>query len=159
VARVPDEPAVLVVCFGNICRSPYAAARLRERLGRCGADYVQVKSAGFIGPGRPSPTEARESAAARGIDLTGHRSELIDPAVMGQTDLVIAMTRAQARRLRDEFPFSDAEVISLGDLDPAPVEREGIRDPVEQPRQVFDAVYGQIDRCVDHAVRVICDDS
>jgi protein-tyrosine phosphatase len=123
----------------------------------CGADYVTVESGGFIGPGRPSPNEARESAADRGIDLSDHRSSVIDATVVRMADLVVVMDRRQARRIRGEFPSSHASVLILGDLDPAPIARRAILDPVEQPRRVFDEVYERIDGCVDHAARVMCD--
>ncbi len=56
--RYPEPPSILLVCVGNICRSPYAAAVLRQRLnGFLGKEY-QFRSAGFIGPGRPPPPAA-----------------------------------------------------------------------------------------------------
>src|SRR5882762_10170494 len=47
---------LLVVCYGNICRSPMAAALLDRDLRPLGID---VQSAGFIGFNRPAPVEAR----------------------------------------------------------------------------------------------------
>src|SRR5688572_33037024 len=73
-APVPHTPAVvLVVCYGNICRSPFAAAVLARALGgmRGGA---RVESAGLIGPppSRPAPPHAVTVAARRGVDLAPH---------------------------------------------------------------------------------------
>src|SRR5712692_6786997 len=68
----------LVVCHGNICRSPYAAAVLGGLLHQ-GRDR-DVVSAGFIGPDRPAPPEAVSVARARGVDLSRHRSRLLLPS-------------------------------------------------------------------------------
>src|SRR6266480_5816007 len=50
--------SVLVICHGNICRSPFAAALLARELAPHG---IPVTSAGFIGAGRPAPPEALRS--------------------------------------------------------------------------------------------------
>src|SRR5882672_7129834 len=82
LSRRPPPQGVLVVCHGNICRSPYAAARLRRLLG----SGTQVTSAGFVGPGRACPDVAIEVAAARGLDLSGHQSQLLAPPAVFAAD-------------------------------------------------------------------------
>lgn len=137
---------LLFICHGNICRSPYAAAAARASFPP-GAEIPDVASAGFIGPGRPAPPEAVAAAARRGIDLTDHRSRTIDtPSVTG-ADLVIVMSRGQRGALAAGTGRTK-RVIVLGDLDPEPIDTRTIRDPVEQPIDVFEEVYSRIDRCV-----------
>src|SRR2546422_3500209 len=70
-ARAPRS--ILVVCHGNICRSPFAAVLLQRALGPAG---IRVHSAGFIGPNRPSPPEAVTAAARYGVNLSDHRSRV-----------------------------------------------------------------------------------
>ncbi|MFW6193280.1 MAG: hypothetical protein ACOC83_07315, partial [Gemmatimonadota bacterium] len=65
---------VLFVCQGNICRSPYAAGAFLRALPDGWRTRVAVSSAGFVGPGRGSPTTALRVASRRGVDLTAHRS-------------------------------------------------------------------------------------
>ena len=142
---------VLVVCHGNICRSPYAAALARRLL----PPTVAVESAGFIGPDRPSPPEAVEVAAERGIDLGEHRSQLIDFEHVREVDLVIVMDTVQRRRLLSARPELRGRVVLLGDLDPGPVAARTVPDPVEQPAEVFRACYDRIDRCVG-ALAALC---
>src|SRR2546425_10349935 len=70
IARLAQRglPAsVLFVCHGNICRSPFAAAVLRRVI-----HGVRVDSAGFLGPGRPSPPEAVAPAARPRGGLPAH---------------------------------------------------------------------------------------
>ena len=150
IAALSDrEPprSFLVVCHGNICRSPYAAAALRRLVG--GGRSPVIGSAGFIGPpGRLPPPDAIGSASERGIDLTQHRSRVMTPRDVRGADLVLVMDGEQQRAICRSFGKDPRDVVALGDLDPLPVERRAIRDPLNQPRAVFDASYDRIDRCL-----------
>jgi low molecular weight protein-tyrosine phosphatase len=137
-------PNVLVVCHGNICRSPYAAGLLRRELAPAG---ISVESAGFIGPGRTSPFAARREAAEHGVDLIPHRSRLLTPQMVNRATLVLVMDAHQARAMVRLFGKAPADVLLLGDLDPARGEKRTIRDPIDQPSDVYRSVYGRIDRC------------
>lgn len=144
--RAVDEAGfpsrVLFVCHGNICRSPYAEKVLeREARGRLGA-----VSAGLMGPDRPAPEAALRVAAERGVDLEEHRSRLVSDDLLRSAALVVVMDPYQARALRDRHGFRQSLV--LGDLDPEPVRRRPIRDPIFRPPEFFREVYGRIDRCV-----------
>src|SRR5437879_8343582 len=82
-ARTPLLPtrrsSDLVICHGNICRSPFAAALLARELAPYG---IPVVSAGFIGAGRPAPPEALAAAAAHDVDLSCHRSQPVLPGLV-----------------------------------------------------------------------------
>lgn len=156
---------ILVVCYGNICRSPYAAARFRGRLGGEEASAVDVRSAGFFGPDRPSPPEAVEEAGRRGVDLASHRSRTLGVEDIVRADVVFVMDDGQRRRLdvgllraveaEDVRPL----VLVLGDLDPLPPpSRRGILDPFGADADTFRAVYERIDRCVTAAVDLLEED-
>lgn len=139
---------VVFLCLGNICRSPYAEVRLRERLTEMGLDeHVRADSAGFLGPGRRSPAAAREVARERGLDLDDHHSRVLDRSHLREADLIIVMTNVQRRDLRGRYGRRDA--LHLGDLDPGPIPRRDILDPVERPPEVFQWVYERIDRAVE----------
>jgi protein-tyrosine-phosphatase len=135
---------VLFVCHGNICRSPYAAAAARRRL----PPATTVLSAGFFGPDRPSPPEAVQVASEHGLDLGSHRARLLEFDHLREVDLVLVMDVRQRRRLLAARPELAERVILLGDLDPEPVTRRAIPDPVEKPAAAFRACYTRIDRCV-----------
>ena len=153
--RYPEPPAILLVCVGNICRSPYAAAVLRQRLnGFLGKEY-QFRSAGFMGPGRPPPADAIQVASRRSVDLSAHRSQLITAHVVRESELIIVMDQHQARAVRERFPIGRRQICVLGDLDPEPIVARGIEDPIEQPEEVFQRAYERIDRCLDQLVRAV----
>src|SRR5256884_3514216 len=78
--RAPES--VLVICNGNIFRSPFAAAVLRRALELRGLGRVRVDSAGFAGPGRAAPADAIAAAARRAIDLSRHASQLVMAVVV-----------------------------------------------------------------------------
>lgn len=144
LARKPRPRKALFICHGNICRSPYAAALARQLL----PAGVAVESAGFIGPGRPPPPEAVAVARERGIDLTPHRSQLISPDQLLEADVVVVMDQQQRRRLVEWRPKLAGHVLLLGDLDPEPVKRRAVPDPVDKPMEVFRSCYDRVDRCI-----------
>jgi protein-tyrosine phosphatase len=150
--RRPRPASVLVVCHGNICRSPFAAALLRRALGGSG---VRVNSAGFMGPGRPSPAEAVAAAARSGVDLSAHRSQLLTVDSARAADLIVVMDSAQRREICDRFGRREPDVLVLGDLDPQAIDGRTIRDPVNQPLAVFEESYARIERCVRELERAI----
>lgn len=123
------------------------ALRLRLR-GR-----LEIRSAGFVRPGRSSPPEAVEAAGERGVDLERHRSAVLTAPLVQGADLVVVMDPGQAREIRRRY--GPGRTLALGDLDPGPVERRAIRDPVARPVEVFRDVYARIDRCLDELVRAL----
>jgi low molecular weight protein-tyrosine phosphatase len=139
---------LLVLCHGNICRSPFAAALLQRELHGAG---VVVESAGFVGPGRPSPTEAQRAASHHDVNLSGHRSHLITPEVVRSADLVLAMDQRQARAVVTTYGKPRGRVLLLGDFDPQPVSTRSITDPINESAAVYHLVYARIERCV-HAL-------
>lgn len=92
-----DVPFRLVLlCTGNTCRSPLAAAAFREELGP-DADRVEVVSAGTAAlDGQPASAGAREAAARVGLDVTAHRSRRAAAEVLRGADLVLVMEREHA---------------------------------------------------------------
>lgn len=148
VAELPSPQTVLVVCYGNICRSPYAAAKLRGLLRERGNQLVRVDSAGFVGPHRESPPEAIDAASARGFDLRRHRSRVISPESAQRAGLIVVMEPGQARDVHRRFGIPVERLLVLGDLDPEPIHTRLILDPVLKPRAVFVECYDRIDRCL-----------
>jgi protein-tyrosine phosphatase len=149
VAALGDSlKSILVVCQGNICRSPYAAGALRRMLPGQLPREVAVRSAGFLDAARPAPPAAVTAAARRGVDLGAHRSQRIDPSGVRQADLVIVMDERQERAVRLLFGKPSARIVILADLLPAFGEARAIPDPVDRPLETFERVYGQIDECL-----------
>ena len=141
--RRPRPARLLVICHGNICRSPFAAALLARAL-----PGVRVESAGFIGPGRAPPREAVAAAARYRVDLSAHRSQLVTADSTRAAELIVVMDAAQRREVCGRFGRAPGDVLVLGDLDPLPIDARAIRDPVNQPLVAFEESYARIERCV-----------
>jgi protein-tyrosine-phosphatase len=154
LARLGLQREVLVVCFGNICRSPYAAAVL-SRLLLAEGRRVEVTQGGFFGPDRRSPETAREAALDRGIDLGPHRSRLLTADGARAATLVVVMETAQAERVSQELGVAWSRTLVLGDLDPEMIPSRDIADPYGMRRDVFAATYARIDRCVTALVAAL----
>lgn len=135
---------LLVVCLGNICRSPYAERRLRELL-----DGREVRSAGLLEAGRSSPRTAVEVALDRGVALDDHRSVRLSPEWIAWADLVLVMNGSQENEVRSRCrALGTAPLVEwLGDFDPGAIARRALRDPYDRERDVFEAVYARIDAC------------
>ena len=83
---------ILMVCMGNICRSPLAEGIFRREVLEAGFDW-EVDSAGTIGWHAGSAPDPRSVAVARanGLDITGQRARHIQPADLHRFDYVFAM--------------------------------------------------------------------
>jgi protein-tyrosine phosphatase len=89
---------VLVVCTANRCRSPLAAALLRELLAR-GHPHVRVGSAGFGDAGAKATAHTIEAGNVLGLDLTEHRSRVVARSLLRRADLILGMERLHVREL------------------------------------------------------------
>jgi protein-tyrosine phosphatase len=135
--------AILVICHGNICRSPYFAALLERAL-----PDVRVVSAGFVGPrGRQVPPFSLAVSSQRGIDLSTFRSQTLAPAHVHGTNLFVVMEKRQADFLLLRFRVPPERIFIAGDLDPMPSATRGIMDPWQRSIEVFESSFDRLDRC------------
>ncbi|WP_022882150.1 arsenate reductase/protein-tyrosine-phosphatase family protein [Gryllotalpicola ginsengisoli] len=95
------RPAILFVCTANRCRSPLAAALMRAVLPD---DAAEVTAAGLLPGGEPMPEAGLKVAAEFGLDLRGHVSRRLDVGTARSADVVLTMTRHQAREVVAELP-------------------------------------------------------
>jgi protein-tyrosine phosphatase len=130
---------IAVVCLGNICRSPMAAAVLRHKLDKAGlGDEVTVSSAG-TGDwhiGASADRRARAALRARGYP-DEHRARQFGRADFAEHDLVLAMDTANVRDLRRIAPTEDVEIRLFDTVD--------VPDPYYGDATDFDAALDQIE--------------
>ncbi len=100
---------ILIVCLGNICRSPAAAAALREEAKRRDV-AIEVDSAGTAEwhVGDPPHHQIRAAGERVGLRIDGSARQ-VDPSDFGRFDVILAMDASNHRDLEDLAP--DAEVV------------------------------------------------
>lgn len=132
---------ILVVCVGNICRSPMAEALLKQALHN--RDVV-VESAG-IGAlvDHPADKTAQTLMRERGIDISAHRARQLDRPLVRAADLIVVMEAWQQKKIESQYPTARGKVHQLG--------RWGgfeIPDPYRQPRAAFESALELIEQGV-----------
>ncbi len=110
--------AILVVCTGNICRSPIAEGQLRDALAaRFGDLAPAVSSAGIMGwEGSPAQPESVQAAAERGVDISSHVARLITTALIEQADLVVGMAPEHREAVATLDPEAVDKTFTLKEL-------------------------------------------
>ena len=106
---------ILLVCTANACRSVMAQALLTARLAARGV-AVPVASAGLLGDGRPPPPEVVSVMAARGLDVTGHRSRAVTADDLAAADLILGLTREHVRHAAVLEPDAWPRAFTLREL-------------------------------------------
>ncbi|MDB5874486.1 MAG: low molecular weight phosphotyrosine protein phosphatase [Ramlibacter sp.] len=99
--------SVLMVCMGNICRSPTAEGVLRHLVQEAGLqDAVHIDSAGTLDYHVGSPPDARSAKHAnkRGYDLSALRARQVHAADFEQFDLILAMDWQNLEELKELCP-------------------------------------------------------
>jgi protein-tyrosine phosphatase len=147
---------ILMVCMGNICRSPTAEGVLRDRLVRAGLDrHVEVDSAGTYGGHAGSPPDRRAIAHAkrRGVDIAGLRARRVGQADFVRFDRIYAMDADNLDELLSLKPAAArAEVallLSVLALSPPVPE---VPDPYTGGPADFEHVLDLVERAADAIV-------
>ncbi|MBR6459020.1 MAG: low molecular weight phosphotyrosine protein phosphatase [Actinomycetaceae bacterium] len=102
-AHLARKPQILVVCTGNICRSPMGEVVLRERLAEAGLDErYSVASCGVSAEeqGNPIYPPAARVLREAGYDVPARRAHRASDAELRESGLILAMTVGHARSLR-----------------------------------------------------------
>lgn len=131
---------VLVICVGNICRSPMAEGLLREALPDC-----RLSSAGLGAlVGHPADPIAIELMQARGVDIGGHRARQLHGAMMVESDLVLVMELNQQRHLEKQYPLARGKIFRVCES-----LKTDVADPYRQGRGAFEEALGLIAQGVE----------
>ena len=137
---------VLVVCIGNICRSPMAEGLIRHAV-----PGVQISSAGLSAlVGRGADPIAVQIMAGIGVDISAHRARMLTDAIAREADLILVMDDQQKQQLATQYPYVRGKVFKLGEAG-----NQDIPDPYRQDAEVFRIVYSLIENGVNEWVKRI----
>lgn len=130
--------SILVICTGNICRSPIAERILRELL-----PEKKIDSAGTGAlVDKPADQSAKEVASKYGISLDNHKGRQFTPQIGRQYDLILVMEKSHIEAIGRIAPEVRGKTMLLGHW---MMQRE-IPDPYRQGLEAFDFVYHLIDQ-------------
>jgi len=132
--------SILVVCTGNICRSPMAAALLQQAY-----PDKHIDSAG-IGALVGQPADPRVIATLRAIQIEApdHQAQQLDSAHIRQADLILVMTQEQATHIGRQWPYSRGKVFRLGHW-----RHQDVPDPYRQGEAAFLYTRQLLQCCLD----------
>ncbi|MGZ4144899.1 MAG: arsenate reductase/protein-tyrosine-phosphatase family protein [Actinomycetota bacterium] len=137
---------VIVVCYGNICRSPMGEFLLQRALdARLGEGTLLVTSAGIgADDGRPPSTGTIKAMAGRGIDVRFSRSTYLTAAHAARAWRIYCMEQYQVDRVRAVLDERPERVMLL--------DGEEVPDPIGSGQQIYEEVARQIERLLPAVV-------
>ena len=137
--------SILVVCLGNICRSPMAQAILQAQLAKAGL-AIAVDSAGTARwhEGKPPDRRVLAVACQRGLDLAGIKARQLRAADFQRFDLILAMDGDNLRATEAVRPAGSQTPIRLF-LGETTGERADVPDPFYDGEAAFAALFAALD--------------
>ena len=128
---------ILVVCMGNICRSPTAERILQKKL-----PNHRISSAGINAlAGKDADFQAIKTALKHGVIVAGHTARQLTPQMCDEADLILVMEPAHI----DIQPSARSKAFLLAQWLP----KKNIPDPFKQSSEMFEAVFLQIEQAAD----------
>ncbi len=142
---------VLLVCVGNICRSPMAEALLIDRLSDSNYSRINIASAG-VGAlvGHEADATAKELMTEKNIDVSAHRARQLNTELISEYDLILVMEKSHINAVHNMAPSSKGKVHLLGKWSDFE-----ISDPYMQPRREFEVALELIERGVDEWIEKV----
>ena len=148
-ASLRSATRILILCQGNIIRSPFAASLVAKALGE--DRQIVVASAGVAATaGRPPHPVALELATTRSVDLRSHAASPVSAERVAASDAIFAMDVPQLVWMRRHFPEARSKTFLLTCL--APETELEIRDPYAGNQAQFQECFDHISRAVQPLV-------
>ena len=149
------ELTVLVVCTGNICRSPMAEGFFREAGKNWKGFRVISAGTGAMNGQSPSAHSVR-AMQEKGIDISRQYSKMITNQLVDQADYIFGMTQGHVDNLMYLFPHAAEKTFLLREFDDS-VEGydKEISDPIGGPLQVYVHCRNEIEQGVRSAMKFI----
>ena len=155
-ARLAHARGILFVCYGNIIRSPMAAALLRQELSNRGTYPPSIESAGL----RNQVEEAADGRAIEvarefGISLQEHKPQRLTAELVQQADLIFVMDWINEAMLLEQWPSAQGKIFLLGALGRGPADPLEIDDPYAGEMDEIRQCYGRIRAAVEELAKAL----
>ena len=130
--------SILVLCTGNICRSPIAERILRDFF-----PEKEIDSAGLGAlVGKPADASAINVAEKNGISLQGHKGRQFTAEMGRRYQLILVMERMHLEQVSNIAPELRGKTMLLGHWNG----NKDIPDPYKKSDEAFDSVYKLIEQ-------------
>ena len=126
---------ILVVCVGNICRSPMAEALLKQRFPNKNIDSAGVGAL----VGHPADPAALEIMTEQQLDITKHVAKQLDENLAKKADIIFTMSDGQTKWIEERWPFCRGKTFKLGHW-----KNKDIADPYKHEMSAFETAYQDI---------------
>ena len=132
--------SILIVCAGNICRSPTGEYLLKDKLTD---SRIKVSSAGLTAlVGNGAEATATSIALTNNIDMSAHKGRQLSSTLIAENDLILVMEERHLTDLLGKYPQARGKTFLLGKW----IEDTEIPDPYRQSHEAFEHVYQLIDK-------------
>ncbi|ATM74548.1 protein tyrosine phosphatase [Serratia fonticola] len=130
--------SILVVCVGNICRSPMGERLLLKHL-----PNKRIESAGISAVvGNPADKVATSVALEHDLSLEGHCGRQLTSSMCREFELILVMEQSHIDSVCQIAPEVRGKTMLFGHW----LDKQDISDPYRKSREIFEAVYQLIDR-------------
>lgn len=130
---------ILVVCVGNICRSPMGEFFLKKS-----HPNLHIESAGLSAMvGHSADDKAIASMARKSIDMSSHVAKQIDANLIKTADLILVMSSNQQKHIEKAWPFAKGKVFRLGHW-----QDQNVPDPYKLDQAFFEETCNNIESYV-----------
>jgi protein-tyrosine phosphatase len=132
---------ILVVCVGNICRSPIGEGLLQAKL-----PDANISSAG-IGAmiGYPAAPHSIHLMRQQGFDISTHIARQIDRQMVSDADLILTMEERHNQYIRAKFIGTAGKVHLIGKW----IDNHEIADPIGKDERAYSIAMANIARGID----------
>lgn len=146
---------ILFVCTGNTCRSPIAEALMKEMAKEKGLD-IKVKSAGIYAlDGQEASEEAIRVMQEEGIDISGHRANILYRNLVEDADLILTMSRSHKQQLLSKYGFLKGKIFTLKEY--AYSKEEDVEDPFGRGIEAYKIAKAEIKEALKKIIDKLSD--
>jgi protein-tyrosine-phosphatase len=147
-------PSVLFVCTGNIHRSPMAETMFKAKAALTNKTWQIVSAGTWAPPGQPASQEVHTVMKKVGLDVSAHRSRLVNRRILHGFSLILTMEANHKEALRVEFPEIADRVYMLSEMVDV---KQDVDDPIGGPLVDFVDTAREIDRYLTDGFDRICE--
>lgn len=138
---------ILVVCTGNICRSPTGEYLLKKELGE-GYNVMSAGLGALVDHGAHETSQ--KIALEHGVDMSAHKARQINMDILRWADLILVMENGHKQELLRKYPWLDDKVHRYGEA-----QQVDVPDPYRRPENAFVLAWNFISKLTPYWVKLI----